>query len=135
MAEKKFMLEENQFVWESYYSNIMETFMEENNAEIGNEAYSKKKISLLQYKPVAIAFEAYVGKSFDYITAEDIKAFAEYTDKKSKLAHLNAFLLASVTNGYIVNDDTDFLISLLPKEYKKLGKMIAENRQLYAMIA
>lgn len=131
MAEKKFTREENQRVWDSYYNNIMEVWTEENK-ELTNEAFlekfNKKKISLLQYKPVAIAFEQYIGKSFDDITETDIEIFAENTDKKSKLAHLNSFLLTSVTNGYIKNKDSKFLISLLPKEYKVLGKMLAESK-------
>lgn len=130
MAEKKFTREENQAVWNSYYNNIMEVWTEENKGlsnEEFLEKFNKKKISLLQYKPVAIAFEQYIGKSFDDITADDIEVFAENTDKKSKLNHLNAFLLTSVSNGYIKNKDSKFLISLLPKEYKTLGKMLVEN--------
>lgn len=91
------------------------------------EGFNKKKISVLQYKPVALCFEQFTGKPFDSVTAHDIESFADHTDKKSKLSHLNAFLLVSVTNGYIRNNDTEFLISLLPKEYKAIGRMIAEN--------
>lgn len=131
MAEKKFAREENQRVWDSYYNNIMAVWTEENK-ELTNEAFlekfNKKKISLLQYKPVAIAFEQYIGKSFNDITEADIEMFVENTDKKSKMAHLNAFLLTSVSNGYIKNKDSKFLISLLPKEYKVLGKMLAESK-------
>lgn len=128
MARKDFMFNENQNAWDSYYNNILDAWMEENQELDDNtftEKYNKKKISVLQYKPVALAFEQYIQKSFDRVTADDIESFAEHTDKKSKLSHLNAFLLACVSNGYIVNSDTEFLISLLPKEYKIIGRMIA----------
>ena len=122
MAVKNFILEENQAVWDAYYNNAMKDVSTENPEEL-----AKKKVSLAQYKCGVIAFEQYIGKSFDNITAKDMEEFAEHTDKKNKLAHVNAFLLASVSNGYINNIDTEFLISLLPKEYKKIGRMIAEN--------
>lgn len=131
MAEKRFMFDENQNAWESYYNGIMENWAEENkglDSEAFADGYAKKKISILQYKPVALAFEQYVGKSFDSITAQDIETFAEHTDKKSKLAHLNAFLLVCVTNGYIENSDIEFLICLLPETYRHIGRMIAGNR-------
>ena len=130
MAVKNFTLAENQAVWDSYYNNILNAWTEENQNRSDKDfldGVNKKKISVLQYKPVALCFEQFTGKSFDSVTAQDIEAFADHTDKKSKLAHLNAFLLVSVTNGYIKNTDTDFLISLLPKEYKSIGRMIAEN--------
>lgn len=124
---KKFIFNENQNAWDSYYNNIMESWTEENK-ELDNdtftEKFNKKKISVLQYKPVAICFEEYIQKPFNNATAMDIESFAEHTDKKSKLSHLNAFLLACVTNGYVVNNDTEFLIGLLPKEYRVIGKMI-----------
>ena len=120
MAVKNFLLEENQAIWDAYYNNAMTGFSEENPEE-----YAKKKVSLAQYKCGVVAFEQYIKKSFHNITTTDIEAFTEHTDKKNKLAHLNAFLFASISNGYIDNTDTEFLISLLPKEYRTLGKMIA----------
>lgn len=122
MAVKNFLLKENQAVWNAYYDNAINGFSEEENPE----EFAKKKVSLAQYKCGVLAFEQYVKKSFDEITATDIESFAEHTDKKNKLAHVNAFLLISVSNGYINNTDTEFLISLLPKEYKNIGRMIAE---------
>ena len=154
MAEKKFLLSENQKAWDFYYSNILDVWIEENK-ELQNKTFteeekvvyskkiygailpknitpfnyelSKKKTSVAQYKPVVIAFEQYVKKSFNDITVNDIEAFAEHTDKQSKLNHLNAFLVAGITNGYIENTDLELLISLLPKEYRKLGMMIARK--------
>ena len=120
MAVKNFLLEENQAIWDAYYNNAMIGFSEENPEE-----YAKKKVSLAQYKCGVVAFEQYIKKSFHNITITDIEAFMEHTDKKNKLAHLNAFLLVSISNGYIDNTDTEFLIALLPKEYRKIGKMIA----------
>ena len=124
---KNFLFSENQNAWDSYYNNIMESWTEENK-ELDSESFTKKfnskKISVLQYKPVSLAFEQYIQKPFNNATAMDIESFAEHTDKKSKLSHLNAFLLACVTNGYVVNNDTEFLISLLPKEYRVIGRMI-----------
>lgn len=122
MAVKNFLLEENQKAWDAYYNNAMKDFSEDNSEE-----FAKKKVSLAQYKCGVIAFEQYVKKSFNDVTAKDIETFTKHTDKKNKLAHLNAFLLASVSNGYISNTDTEFLIALLPKEYRKLGKMIVGN--------
>lgn len=120
MAVKNFLIEENQAIWDEYYNNAMKGFSEENPNE-----YAKKKVSLAQYKCGVIAFEQYIQKPFAETTAMDIKTYSEATDKKNKLAHLNAFLIASVSNGYINNTDTEFLISLLPKEYRQIGRMIA----------
>lgn len=153
MAEKKFLLNENQRIWDSYYNGIMEDWTTENkNLEnkvfteeekvlyskktFGNvspknitpfnyELY-KKKTSVAQYKPVVISFEQHINKPFDEITANDIESFATSTEKKNKLNHLNAFLLSSVTNGYIKSSDLDLLITLLPEAYRKVGRMIAE---------
>lgn len=120
MAVKNFILEENQTVWEAYYNNAMRGFTEENPEE-----YAKKKVSLAQYKCGVIAFEQYIKKPFAEITVADIETFTERTDKKNKLAHLNAFLVVSITNGSIKVSDIGVLIALLPEAYRNLGKMIA----------
>lgn len=130
MAVKNFLLNENQKVWDSYYNSILESWKEENR-ELDNEkfveGFNKKKISVLQYKPITVEFESYINKSFNNITVADIEDFARDTTKKSKLSHLNAFLLAGVTSGNIECNDTKVLICLLPEAYRKLGKMIAGN--------
>lgn len=119
MAVSKFILEENQRAWEAYYDNAMK--------DIPEEDMEKKKVSLAQYKCGVIAFEKHIAKPFSKVTAEDIESFAKAMDKKNKVAFTNAFLLASISNGFIVNTDTEFLISLLPKEYRAIGKMIAKR--------
>lgn len=119
MAESKFILEENQRAWETYYNNAMR--------DVPEAEQEKKKISLAQYKCGVIAFEKHIAKPFSKVAAEDMESFAKATDKKNKVAFTNAFLLASVSNGFIVNTDTEFLISLLPKEYRAIGRMIAKG--------
>lgn len=118
MAVSKFIFEENQIAWESYYNNAMVGILE---ADI-----EKKKVSLAQYKCGVIAFEKHIMKPFSNVTLEDMESFAKATDKKNKIAFTNAFLLTSVSNGFIVNIDTEFLIGLLPKEYRTIGRMIAK---------
>lgn len=119
MAVSKFILEENQRAWDAYYNNAMK--------DVPEAEQEKKKISLAQYKCGVIAFEKHIVKSFGEITAEDMESFAKATDKKNKMAFTNAFLFASISNGFIVNTDTEFLISLLPKEYRAIGKMISKK--------
>lgn len=118
MAVSKFILEENQRAWDAYYNNAIK--------DISDAELEKKKISLAQYKCGVVAFEKHIVKPFNKVTATDMESFARATDKKNKIAFTNAFLLASVSNGFIVNTDTEFLISLLPKEYRVIGRIIAK---------
>lgn len=155
MAEKMFKLKENQRVWDSFFDDGMEEWDLENKERLDNiiwtdeekEMYSqktygdisaekitpywyeskKRRSCLQQYKPVILEFEEFANKSFDEITADDIKKFSIITNKKNKLNHLNTFLLNRVKSGTINNKNVEFLISLLPDIYKELGKIIAEN--------
>lgn len=122
MAVSKFILEENQRAWDAYYNNAMKDIPEADK--------KKKDVSLAQYKCGVIAFEKHIEKPFSKVTAKDLESFAKATDKKNKVSFTNAFLLASVSNGFIVNTDTEFLISLLPKEYRTIGRMIAGDYNL-----
>jgi hypothetical protein len=129
MAENKFILDKNQKVWDSYYNGILKSWLEENReleGEVYVDEFNKKRTSVLQYKPIVVEFEKYINKPFGDITIMDIENFKENTSKKSKLNHLNSFLVASTTKGYIKNVDLEVLISLLPKAYRELGKMIAK---------
>ena len=131
MAEKKFLLSENQRVWDSYYNGILDAWKEENKELTGKaftELFCKKKVSIAQYKSIVVAFEQYTKKPFNDITAKDIEAFSRDTEKKSKLNHLNSFLVTSITNGNIKTSEMELLISLLPDSYKKLGRIIAKNK-------
>lgn len=119
MATKHFTITENQEAWERYSTDFLKG--------LEGDELAKKKVSLAQYGCSVRAFENAVKKPFRSITAEDMEAFAEQTGKKGKFAHVNGFLLACLTNGYIKNTNTDFLICLLPDAYKVLGRMIAEN--------
>lgn len=128
MAEKKFLLSENQRIWNQYYNGSLEKWTEDNKAlanDVFEKEFSKKKMSLAQYKPVVLSFEQYVKKPFSNITVVDIEEFSKQTEKQSKLNHLNAFLLAGITNGSIATNNLELLIGLLPEAYRKLGRMIA----------
>lgn len=118
MASKFFALEENQKAWEAYYNNALK--------DIPEADLDKKKVSLAQYKSGVMAFENHISKPFNTVTATDMESFAQAEPKKNKVAFTNAFLLSCISNGFIVNTDTEFLIGLLPKEYRKIGSMIAK---------
>ena len=128
MAEKKFLLSENQKIWDLYYNGSLEKWTEDNKAlvnDVFEQALNKKKMSLAQYKPIVLSFEQYIKKPFNNITVVDIEEFSKHTEKQNKLNHLNAFLLTSITNGSIVTNNLELLIWLLPETYRKLGRMIA----------
>lgn len=116
---RSFIFEENQKAWDTYYNNALNGIPE---ADL-----DKKKVSLAQYKSGVMAFERHVHKHFSIVTAADLESFAGATDKKNKVQFTNAFLLACVSNGFIVNANVDFLIKLLPKEYREIGRLIANS--------
>jgi len=158
-GEKFFTIEENQIIWDSYISNIMNawdaenrerlekmTFSDEEKAtnikklsgysEKGKDAltpykfeYRKKKMSVQQYKPIVLEFEEMVGKSFNEITANDIEDFFQITTKTNKINHFNAFLRDCVSTGLIKNRDIDFLIILLPEIYRTIGKILVDAKE------
>lgn len=155
-VERRFKIDENQKIWETYYNGIINEWIAKNKEELEKntwteeekELYSKKvfgdlspksitpfkyeykrkRMSVQQYKPVALEFEEFIGKSFNEITAIDIEEFTRITTKSNKLKHLNAFMIGCVDAGIIKNKDKGFLISLLPETYRKVGSKIAEQR-------
>ena len=153
-AERLFDFEDNQLMWDTYFNNSMKEWDKENRESLEatvwtdeqkmkeakkltayklsldkatpyNIAYIKKKQSLQQYKPIVLQFEEYVGKSFNEITAKDVKEFRVVTDKPHRVNHLNAFFIYCVSNGVMKNSNKEFLISLLPDIYREVGKAIA----------
>lgn len=153
--EKFFAIDENQDIWNAYFSNIMSQWDAENKERLEKQSYTdeekaekikkifrysekekddltpykfeyrKKKTSVQQYKPVVLEFEKNVNKSFNEITADDVEEFIEKTAKKNKINHLKGFLQECVSTGLIDNKDSDFLIMLLPEDYKYIGKLLA----------
>ena len=152
-SERLFDFEDNQLMWDTFFNSSMEEWDRENRVKLESTMWTdeqkireikklhaykilfynatpykisfiKKKQSLQQYKPIILQFEEYVGKSFNEVNAKDIEKFSAFTEKKNKLNHLNSFLLYCVSNGVLKNRDKEFLISLLPKTYKKLGRII-----------
>ncbi len=153
--EKNFIIEENQKIWDTYYTQNLGLWELENKIELEKQIYTKeevkeqhkkfpaynmpdekitpyncgyirKKQSLQQYKPIVLQFEKFIKKSFNNITANDIEEFRKIAKRKNKVTHFNAFMIYCVENEIIKNKDKEFLISLLPESYRKLGIMIAE---------
>ena len=88
MAEKKFLLSDNQKIWDLYYNGSLEKWIEENQtlaSDVFEKELSKKKMSLAQYKPIVLSFEQYIKKPFNNIIVADIEEFSKHTEKQSKL--------------------------------------------------
>lgn len=154
-GEKFFIIEENQNIWDKYLDDVMEKWNTENREKLEAQTYTeeekieyskrihgdispknitpykyahnKKRQSSQQCKPIVREFEMFVKKSFNEITDKDIEEFSRVTTKSSKLNHFTGFLSYCVTNGIIKNHNEDFLICLLPKDKRIIGKMIAEG--------
>lgn len=156
MSERKFIIEENQKIWDAYYTQNLESWNLENKEKLEaqqwtdeekikhgkkltsynmplkkitpyNCGYIKKKQSLQQYKPVILLFEDYVKKSFNDITANDIEEFRIIAANKNRINNLNAFIIYCVNNGIIHNKDKEFLVCLLPVPYRKIGMLLINN--------
>jgi len=156
-GEKLFVIQENQEIWNAYINNIMDTWEAENKERLENQfftdeekaekikkmsgysekgkesltpykyEYRRKKMSVQQYKPIILEFEEVIGKSFSNITSEDIKKFLGVTEKENKKNHFYAFFRECVNRSFIKNRDVDFLLALLPDEYRNIGDKIAEK--------
>lgn len=153
MPEKKFILAENQQIWDVYYNTLLDEWNAENSTKLNNQTYSlkkeqeclkklsgynkksitpydfefiRKKQSIQQYKPIVMSFERFVNKPFNKLTSDDLELFKKATTQKCRLAHLNAFLLECISRKIIVVLDVEFLINLLPSIYQDVGRRIAE---------
>lgn len=155
MLERKFIFEENQKIWNSYYIQNLQAWDLENREKLEAQqwtdeekieqgkkltsynmslekitpykcGYIKKKQSLQQYKPILLQFESYVNKSFNNLTGNDVEEFRNVTEKKNKINCFNAFFVYCVNNGIIYNNNNnkDFLVSLLPVTYRKIGMLL-----------
>lgn len=154
MPEKKFILSANQHIWDDYYTILLVEWATENSARLYNTTYSLKKEqqclkrlpsynkktitpyefefiikkqTIQQYKPIVMSFERFVNKSFNDVSSSDLENFKKTTSQKCRLTHLNAFLLKCVSRKIIITSDVDFMVSLLPVVYRKLGKIISET--------
>lgn len=158
-GEKFFTIRENQEIWNTYLNNIMDAWDAENRetleqrtftdeekskyikklsgySEKGKDSltpykfeFRKKKMSVLQYKPIVLEFEENVGKSFNEISARDVEDFLKTTKKTNRINHFNAFLRDCVNSGLITIRDKDFLLLLLPEVYRGIGNMLVESEQ------
>lgn len=151
MSERKFIFEENQKIWNTYYIQNLKVWDLENKEKLetlqwteeekivyGKKlmsynmspdkitpyscAYIRKKQSIQQYKPVILRFENFIKKSFNDVSVEDLKIFRRV---EKKINHFNAFMIYCVSNKIIQNNNRDFLIGLLPEIYRDIGKIIA----------
>ena len=157
-GEKFFSIEENQRVWDKYFDNIIKEWVELNREELQKQTYSdkekaekikklsgysekgkddltpymfeyrRKRTSIQQYKPIVLEFEKYINKSFNDISASDLEEFIVNTNKKNKVNHLKGFLQECISAGLIKVQDDDFLILLLPKEYRHIGKLLTRGK-------
>lgn len=155
MPEKKFILAENQQIWDAYYNTLLSEWKDENFTKLSNQTYSlkkeqeclkklsgynkksitpydfefiRKKQSVQQYKPIVMAFERFVNKPFSEISSIDIDNFKKSTTNKCRLAHLNAFFLECISRQIIITSNVDFMVSLLPDIYQNLGRRISETQ-------
>ena len=153
MPEKKFIFSANQQIWDAYYNMLLDEWDDENISRLNNITYSlkkeqeclkklssyskksispyefefiRKKQSIQQYKPIVMSFEKFVNKSFHEVTQNDLEDFKKITSKKCRLAHLNAFFLECVSRELIETNNINFMISLLPDNYQRLGRIISE---------
>lgn len=157
MPEKKFILHDNQQIWDCYFHALIDEWNTLNCKTLMQKTYSpkeeqecikkltaykgiksitpyefefiRKKQSIQQYKPVVMSFERFVNKSFNKISPFDVEKFKVNSNQKNRLVHLNAFFLECVSRRIIINPNVDFLISLLPDNYHCLGRRIAEFSQ------
>lgn len=157
-GERFFVIQENQVIWDAYINNIMSVWDAENKERLEKESFSdeekaenikklsgysekgkddltpykfeyrKKKMSVQQYKPIVLEFEAVIGKSFNDISVKDIENFLGVTTKEKRINHFYAFLRECVSTGLIKNKDIDFLLALLPDVYKGIGDKIIEAK-------
>lgn len=92
-----------------------------------NCSYIKKRQSIQQYKPTILKFEELCKKSFNCVTANDVEQFRNSVLKIDKRNHFNGFMIYCVSNGIIKNENKDFLLSLLPNAYKKIGELLLKE--------
>lgn len=152
MRERNFFIKENQEIWNLYYDQRMQEWEQENRKNLESKewteeekmvlgkrfldymylekitpyncAYIKKKQSIQQYKPAILKFEKSCKKSFNNVEASDIEQFRNSGIKHGKINHFNAFMIYCVRNGIIQNENKNFLLSLLPNEYKRIGELL-----------
>ena len=154
MPEKKFILAENQQIWDTYYNTLLNEWNAENFTKLSNQTYSlkkeqeclkklsgynkksitpydfefiRKKQSIQQYKPIVMSFERFVNKPFNKLTSDDLDSFKKSTSQKCRLAHLHAFFLECVSRKIIIASNVGFIICLLPDIYQNIGRIIAET--------
>lgn len=157
MPERKFLIKENQEIWDTYYMKNLQVWVSENKDKLGaiqwteeekiahgkklmsynmsldkitpySYAYIRKKQSIQQYKPTILKFEKSCKKSFNYVTANDIEQFVNIVLKRDKLNHFYGFMRYCVVNGIIKNEDKNFLSSLLPKQYREICDLILKSK-------
>lgn len=152
MSEKKFLIEDNNKIWNIYYNQRLQAWEKENRQKLEaqewteeekliygqrfldymylekitpyNCAYIKKKQSIQQYKPTILKFEKSCKKSFNCVTANDIELFRNSGIKMDKRNHFNGFMIYCVSNEIIKNGNKEFLLCLLPDAYKKIGELL-----------
>lgn len=155
MSERKFLIEDNQEIWDSYFNQNLQAWEKENRQKLESQewteeekiikgkrfldymylekitpyncAYIKKRQSIQQYKPTILKFEELCKKSFNCVTANDVEQFRNSVLKIDKRNHFNGFMIYCVSNGIIKNENKDFLLSLLPNAYKKIGELLLKE--------
>lgn len=156
MPEQKFCIKENQEIWDAYYNRHLQEWEKENKEKLETQkwtdeeklihgkrfldymylekitpyncAYIKKKQSIQQYKSTMLKFEKSCRKSFNFVTENDIEKFRNSVLKREKINHFNAFMRYCVVNGIIKNEDKNFLLSLLPKQYREICNLILKSK-------
>lgn len=157
MPERKFLIKENQEIWDTYYMKNLQVWDSENKDKLRaiqwtdeekivygkklmaynmslnkitpySYAYIRKKQSIQQYKPTILKFEKSCKKPFNCVTVNDIEQFVNTVLKHDKLNHFYGFMRYCVINGIIENEDKDFLFSLIPKQYREICYLILKSK-------
>lgn len=151
MSEQNFKFEENNKAWEGFVKYRIEfwdkkfkddlekeewtkddkrIYSDKINGEITPEEITPYKyhrlIAINSYgkkKKYILNFEEFVGKEFSKITYDDYSNFLIFIkNKHGILEKVRRFLFECVSIGIIENNDKNFLVLLLPDEYKEFVK-------------
>lgn len=111
MAVKNFKFEENQKAWDTYFNTKMEE--------------GTPRTSINQYKPVLLALETKLDKTFNDMSVAEIKLFMEEREGKNQ-NHLNGFMTFCISNK-LIDARKDLILYLIPKDYAiMLGMLFQE---------
>lgn len=105
---KKFTLDANQKLWDSYEKGQLEA--------------GRNISSLRQYKPAVLAIEKMYNVNIDSLSAEQIDSFIKSNTIKNT-SNIRGFLITCI-NEELITISKDVIAYLIPVEYKALVKLL-----------